>query len=367
MSLRVAHVLDSLNLGGTETQGVALVRALAARGIENRLVHFQTGPLREQLDVPNVVVDRLDCGSFLRPATVRLVRRLARDLRAFRADVVQTYGFYTNLPGLLAGRLAGVPVLVASRRGHAINLTPAQRRVDRLVRRLAHVTVVNAEALRRTLQEEEGPRPVAVIPNCVLERGPVVPLDRVTESGPVVGMVANFRAPKDHRTFLRAARLVVEKVPTAEFRMIGRGPEEPAMRELAAHLELGARVRFLGALAPEAVWAAVNRFTVSVLASHSEGMPNAVLEAMLAGRPVVATAVGGVPEVVEDGVTGYLVRPRDASALAAPIARLLKDPAIAVRMGAAARERARTRHGVDAMVESFLSLWRSFGAGERAA
>ena len=358
MTLRVTHVLDSLNLGGTESQCVALVRGLAARGVENRVVHWQLGPLRERLDGPGVVVDRLDFDGFLRPGFARLVRRLAHDFRAWRTDVVQSYGFYTNVPAVLAGRLARVPIIVAGRRGLATHLSAAQYRVDRLVRRLAHATVVNADAIRARLAAEEGDRQVAVIANCVVERGPVAPIHE-----PIVGMVANFRAPKDHATFLRAAALVAEKVPIAEFHLIGAGPGEREARALAEELRLGTRVRFLGALAPDAVWAALNRFGVSVLSSLSEGMPNAVLEAMLAARPVVATDVGGVKEVVRHGTTGYLVAARDASALAAPIARLLKDPDAAARLGAAGRAHVLAAHGVDRMVDDFLRLWRSLTTG----
>lgn len=363
MTMRVAHVLDSLRLGGTETQCVALVRGLAARGVENRLVHFQPGPLRDQLDVPRVTVDRLDFDGFLRPSFPRLVRRLARDFRAWRTDVVQTYGFYTNLPGLLAGRLARVPVLVASKRGLGTNQTPAQRRVDRLARLLAQTTVVNAEALRARAASEETYGRVDVITNCVMERGPVTPAQGGWD--PVVGMVANFRHPKDHGTFLRAATLVSERVPTVEFHLVGEGPDEPAMRALATELGLGARVRFLGGLKPEAVWAALNRFSVSVLSTLSEGMPNAVLEAMLAARPVVATAVGGVAEIIRDGETGYLVPTRDASALAGPIAGLLKDPERAARMGAAGRAHVLAAYSPDRMVDDFLRLWTELGPRER--
>ena len=365
MTLRVAHVIDSLKLGGTEAQCVALVRGLAARGVANTVVYFTDGPLREQLELPGIAIQRRDCRGFVRAGFARLVRQLARDLRAFRADVVQTYGFYSNVPGLLAARLAGVPVRAASQRGHGTHLTVAQRRVDRLVRRLAHVTVVNSDELRVSLGRDDPRRPVAVIPNCVLERGPVAPLP--PHADPVVGMVANFRAPKDHGTFLRAAALVTERVPTAEFHLIGAGPEEPAARALATTLGIGDRVRFLGALPPEDVWAAIARFTVGVLASCSEGMPNAVLETMLAGRPVVATAVGGVREVVDHGVTGFLVPARDPVALATPIAELLEDSEMAARMGAAGRARARARHGVELMVDAFLTLWREAGAVRHAA
>ena len=352
--LRVAHVVDSLNLGGTETQCVALVRGLAARGIESRVLYGHPGPLRARLDGPHVSAAQLACHGFVGPGLVRYVRALARDLTAFRADVVQTYGFYTNFPGLLAGRLARVPVLVASKRGYDPHLSAMQRKVDALARRLAHATVVNAQALREWLEAEERARAVHVIPNCVLERGPVVPID-----DPVVGMVANFVPPKDHETFLRACALVAERVPRAEFHCVGTGPGEAPARALAEELGIAARVRFLGRLTPDGVWAALGRFAVSVLSSLSEGMPNAVLEAMLAGRPVVATRVAGMDEVVQHGVTGYLVPPRDAVALAAAVTQLLKEPGCAARMGAAGRERARTAHGPDRMVDEFLALWRS--------
>ena len=351
MSLRVVHVVDSLQLGGTETQCVALVQGLAARGVSNHVVYFQPGPLAARLQAPGVTAERMHVDGFLRPDFVRLLRRLVRVLREQQADVVQSYGFYTNLPALLAG----VRVLVASRRGFATDLRPAQHRVDRLVRRLAHYTVVNAHAIRARLIEDEGARAdtVVVIPNCVVERGPITPAH-----DPLVGMVANLRPPKDHATFLRAAARVVEIVPTAEFHLVGEGPEEAALRELTARLGLASRVRFLGALDPDAVWAEINRFAVAVLASASEGMPNAVLEAMAAARPVVATAVGGVPELVLDGVTGCLVAPGDDAALGAAIGRILKDPALAAAMGQAGRRHALRDHGPARMAEDFLRLYR---------
>lgn len=359
MSLRVVHVLDSLRLGGTEVQCVALVHGLAARGVASHLVHFQGGPLAARLVAPGVTTEHVPVAGFLRPDFVRLVLRLARAMRRSRADVVQSYDFYSNLPAMLAGRLAGVRVLVASRRGFATNLRPAQRRVDRFARRLARRTVANAEAIRRQLIEEDGARPdaVVVIPNCVSERGPITPAQ-----DPVVGMVANFRPPKDHATFLRAAARVVEMVPTAEFHLVGAGAAEGQGRRYAAELGLASRVRFLGGLPPEATWAAMNRFAVAVLSSLSEGMPNAVLEAMLAGRPVVATAVGGIPEVVRDGVTGCLVAAGDAAGLAAGVGRILKDPALAAAMGAAGRRQALTAHAPARMAERFLELYRALGA-----
>lgn len=358
MSLRVMHILDSLELGGTETQAVALVRALAERGVPNHVVHFRSGPLAAGLTGAGVTTAPMELRGFVRPGFPRLLLRLARTLRAHGTTVVQSYGFYTNLPAVLAGRLAGVRALIAGRRGFGRHLSPAQRRVDRLACRLAHRTVVNASVLRARMLEDEGVRPdtVVLIPNCVAERGPVTPAQ-----DPIVGMVANFRPPKDHATFLQAAARVLSTVPTAEFHLVGAGPEEATVRGLADTLGLGDRVRFLGALEPDAMWAALNRFAVAVLCSRSEGLPNAVLEAMVAARAVVATAVGDVPAVVRDGVTGLLVPAGDAGALGAAIGRILKDPALAADLGAAARRQALAAYGPARMADAFVDLYRALG------
>ena len=358
MTGRVVHVLDSLALGGTEAQAVALVRSLAARDIASHVVMFRTGPLAAGLDAAGVTTERMAVHGFLRAGFAKLVVRLARSIRAQRADVVQTYGFYTNVPGVLAARLAGVRAIVAGRRGFGSHLTPAQRRIDRLVCRLAHRTVVNAEALRTGLIADGVPsRTVVVIPNCVAARGPVT-----AAQDPIVGMVANFRPPKDHATFLHAAARVLDTVPTAEFHLVGAGPDEAAARRLADTLGLGDRARFLGALEPDAVWAALNRFAVAVLSSRSEAMPNAVLEAMVAGRPVVATAVGDLPALIHDGVTGLLVPAGDAAALGAAIGRILKDSTLAADLAAAARRRALDAYGPARMAEAFVGLYRTLGA-----
>jgi glycosyltransferase involved in cell wall biosynthesis len=360
--MRVAHLIDSLNLGGTETQCAALVRGLAARGIENLVVFNHPGPLRDRFEVPGVSLAHVPCDGFVRAGFPLYVRRLAREFAAWGADVVQTYGTYTNLPGLLAGRFARVPVLAAGKRGFDPHLSPALRRIDRVARRLAHATVANSEALGEWLVREERTRGVTVITNCVLERAPVTPAQ-----DPVVGMVANFQPWKDHETFLRAAALVAEQVPTAQFHLVGDGPNAEAARALTADLGLGSRVCFVGRLGRDEVWTALGRFAVSVQSSFSEGMPNAVLEAMLAARPVVATDIPGMREVVEHGITGYLVPPRDPAGLAAAITRLLEDPELAIRIGAAGRRHVLTAHGQDRMVDDFLRLWRALGAGRREA
>jgi glycosyltransferase involved in cell wall biosynthesis len=155
---------------------------------------------------------------------------------------------------------------------------------------------------------------------------------------PIVGNVANFKPAKDHTTLLRAAARVREALPGVRFLLVGQGPLESETRRLAAELGLDRTVVFAGFRSDAQRLAAA--FDVFTLASTYEGLPIALVEAMALGRPAVVTRVGGTPEVVTDGVQGLLVPPRDPAALADGLLRLLGDPELRARMGAAGRARA---------------------------
>ncbi|EKP94118.1 glycosyltransferase [Thermaerobacter subterraneus] len=176
-------------------------------------------------------------------------------------------------------------------------------------------------------------------------------------------MVARFEPPKDHPTLLQAVALLERQGLQAPGRragwvveLAGDGPLLPAARQLAASLGIDHRVRFLGAQ-PEGA-AVVQGAAVAVLCSRREGLPLAILEAMAAGVPVVATAAGGIPEAVEPGITGFLVPPGDAVATARCLGRLLADPSLRRRMGAAGRARYEARFTVERMVAATLAVYR---------
>jgi len=160
----------------------------------------------------------------------------------------------------------------------------------------------------------------------------------IPEDAPVVGTVANFKAAKDHATLLRAAAQVRRAVPSVRFVLVGQGPLEAETRRLAGRLGLEETVVFAGFRTDATRLMA--GFDAFALSSTYEGLPIALIEAMAVGVPAVVTRVGGTPEVVADGVHGYLVPPRDPAALAAGLTRMLEDRPLRDRLGAAAAARA---------------------------
>jgi glycosyltransferase involved in cell wall biosynthesis len=288
---------------------------------------------------------------------------------------VHTYGFWANVFGIPAARVAGTPVVLGAIRDNGDHITPAQRRVQRAVCRLADGIVVNAEAIRRRLtQEGYDPRRISVVPNGIDltpfgRPGPGGRLRRelgLPEDAPIVAVFARVAPVKGLEYFLQAASGVYERFPSARFLVVGEtralayGVPVPSsythgLQAMAMALGLGDRVIFTGVR--EDVAELMEEVSVVVSPSLDEGLSNSVLEAMAARAPVVATRVGGTPEAVEDGVTGLLVPARDAAALARAIGTLLEDRELARRLGEAARERVTRRFSIEEMVRRTARLY----------
>jgi glycosyltransferase involved in cell wall biosynthesis len=232
------------------------------------------------------------------------------------------------------------------------------RRLGRLLNVLTTATVANCNAARRALLDAEGPDPasVAVLENGVdLERFLLLPPPGQHPGPRCVGAVANLRPVKGLDLLLEAAARLAPAHPDVVFSVAGEGEERQPLAESAARRGLGGRFVLEGRVADVPGFLA--GLDVAVLCSRAEGMPNAVLEYMAAARPIVATAVGATPELIEDGAHGLLVPPGDAAALARAVGRLLADPAQARRLGEAARWRARERYGREAMVRRFEDFY----------
>jgi glycosyltransferase involved in cell wall biosynthesis len=311
-----------------------------------------------------------------RNAAVQL-RRFVTLLRSRKIDVIQSHDFYTNVFGMIGAALVGVRGRVAARRETSGVRTSAQQKVEKFAYKLSHAIVANAEAVKQKLvQEGISESKVVTIHNGLdlkriatpsgVERDAIVaslnlPLDRPRR---FVTIVANFRhSVKDHPTFLRAASRVQALVPDSGFILAGEGERIESMQCLAADLGLTGNTFFIGRC--ERVSDLLSISDVCVLSSVAEGFSNAILEYMGAGRPVVATDVGGAREAIRAGVTGFLVPPKDPGAMADCIVELLIDSKRAAAMGENGRRVVLEQFSCEAQLEHTESLYERLLAPQK--
>lgn len=361
--LRVCFVIDELAPAGTESQLLALIRHVDRRRVWPYLCLLRGDkPMSQAMEPDDCPILRLGVGSLHRPHTLLRMWRFLRFLRRERIDVVQTYFADSSYFGILAAWLARVPNRIRTRNNVGHWLTPLHRRLGRLLNAFTTQTIANCEAARQALLIAEQPRPETVL---VLENGvdlerfhDIAPLTmRPTLTKPRVGVVANLRAVKGLDVFVRAAALVHAHHPQAVFTVAGEGEMRETLEQQAAVEGLAEHFSLPGSAAD--VPSFLGGLDVAVLCSHAEGMSNALLEYMAAGRAIVATAVGAAPALIADGVHGFLVSPGHPRKLAEAIKRLLDDRNLAQQLGAAARQRAWERYSREAMVRRFEEFYIS--------
>ncbi len=269
-----------------------------------------------------------------------LLDRLRTDV-----DVLHAHKFGSNLWGAALGTLAKVPVVVAHEQTWSYEGQPARKFLDReLISRRADAFICVSEQDRRRMIEIEriDPAKIVLVRNAVPAPAQADGAGVRAELGidgtvPVIGTLSRLSEQKALDVLLKAAKLLADQVPGVRTLIAGDGPEQERLESLTRELGLAESVTFLGRRTDVAeVFAA---FDVAVLSSDYEGTPLALMECMGVGRPIVATRVGGVPEMIEDGVHGLLVPPQDPVALSAAIATLLRDPERARLMGERARDR----------------------------
>jgi glycosyltransferase involved in cell wall biosynthesis len=294
---------------------------------------------------------------------IRGLVRLVHHALRFRPDVIHGYLFGPNLLAALAGRLARVPAVVIAKRNVDAFETPRQIAVQRFAARLAtHVTAVS-EAVARTVVDLGVPRErITVIPNGVDASRFAARDGTAANGGPVIGSVGCLAPRKDYATLLEALALLGARGAGWRAELVGDGPERGALEARARSLGLEGRVRFLGER--DDIERLLAGFDVFVLSSREEGIPNALLEAMAAGLPSVATAVGGTPEVLSDGETGWLVPAGAPAALAAALAEALEGRDEAARRGRAARRRVLEEMDIGVMVRRHEAFYERL-AGAR--
>jgi glycosyltransferase involved in cell wall biosynthesis len=365
--LLIGHTFD---FGGTEGQFVEVACGLDPSRWDVHLACLRAaGPLRARIEAAGLHAWTCGRGSFKSPRFLTAVWGIARYLRAHRIRLVHSFDFYSNILGITAARLARVPAIIASQRDLGDTRPLLHRRVHGLGLWLADYVLVNSPAVAERVKRQWAiaPKRIVLIPNGVnLARFSRAPGRSGRQPGrPTIGALAVLRPEKGLADFVRAAALTHARVPEARFVIWGDGPVRVALESLAAELGLTGAMEFRGLTAqPEA---ALRELDIFVLPSLTEACSNGLLEAMASGLPVVATDVGGNPALVEDEVTGLLVPVGDAAALAKAILRLIEDPPLAERLGAAAREVACARFGLNRMLSGVQALYERALSGPSAS
>ncbi len=371
--IRVLHVITRLELGGAQRNTLYTVGHLDREAFAPALAW---GP-GDLLDGEAEALDRValhPVPELVRPVRpledLRAVRALQRVIRAEGPHIVHTHSSKAGILGRLAARREGVPVVVHSVHGFGFTpLQPAPVRalflgLERLASRWTHHFIAVSRAnLRRGVElglfgEER----------CTVIRSGIA-LERYREAGGgaelrealgvprealLVTQVGNFKPQKAPLDFVRMAAAVARRVPAARFLMVGDGPLRGEVEALAARLGIADRLLLPGW--QEDVPAVLAATDVAVLTSRHEGLPRAVVEAVAAGVPVVASAVDGTPEVLEDGVNGFLVAPGDVEGFADRVVRLLEDGGLRGRLASAERDLA--EFDIDGMVRRQEELYR---------
>jgi glycosyltransferase involved in cell wall biosynthesis len=370
---RILQLIDSFNQGGSERQALELTRLLRASGNYDVFVASLSpeGVLRAEVEKLGLgEIPSYPLTSFYDRNLLTQLRRFVQYLRAQKIELLQTNDFYTNIFGMTAGWIAGVPVRIASCRETGGMRTAAQTRLQRAAYHLAHRIVANSDSVRRKLIDEgiTGER-ITVInsglnPERVAAQGSISRDDFLRNLGVngadnpthLVTIVANMRHEvKDYPMFLRAAQRISKAVPRVGFLLAGEGELQESIQQLAWQLDLGGNTFFLGTCENIAQLLSVS--DVCVLSSKAEGFSNSILEYMAAGRPVVATDVGGAREAIVEGETGYLVPSGNAELMAKRVVSLLLDPAKARLMGEQGRRVVEEKFSSRALLQKTEALY----------
>jgi glycosyltransferase involved in cell wall biosynthesis len=292
-------------------------------------------------------------------------RPLVELIRRERIDVVHAHMFGANVSGVVLGRLARVPVVVAHEQTWTYEGRPVRRILDReLIARFSDAFIAVSSEDRRRMIEVEGisPDDIVLVPNAVPPSEPASGRDVRADLGipgdaPVVGLVAMLRPQKAVEVLVEAAGIMRERFPDIRVLLVGDSEtNRPSIEARIAALGLGDTVTILGQR--EDVADLIAAFDVATLCSDYEGTPLALLEYMDAARPIVATRVGGIPDLVDDGVEAVLVPPRDPKALADAIAGMLADRERAAAFGERARQRRCSEFTIEATAERVGELYR---------
>jgi glycosyltransferase involved in cell wall biosynthesis len=339
----VLHLQKVAGISGSEAHLLSLLPRLKERGWDVRFVMLHehepgAWDFARELEARGIRLDAIPLSADVDPlAFLRLAGRLIRN----RPTILHTHLVHADVYGQLAGAVAGVPIRISTKHGfNEFRENPGFALGDRAIARLAHAHIAISRGLARYLEDVEGfdGESFEIVHYGIDPDGAV---RSYSGSQPRLLCVGRLIPIKGHIVLLRAFAEAKRRLPDLRLDIAGRGPLEPALRALAKELGVDDSVHFLGYVAP--VQKAIEQAAIVVVPSMGEGFGMVALEAMERARPVIAADIGGLGELVEDGVSGLLVPPGEAAPLARAIERLGGDLALAAQMGRAGRGRALER------------------------
>jgi glycosyltransferase involved in cell wall biosynthesis len=361
--VRVVEVLATGTNGGAQEHVYSLVTRLDRECYDVRVVSLSHGSSVRRLQKAGIDVTVID-----EPDDRLAVRMLADELAPFQPEIVHNHMYRAEVVGTRAALLLGEkgcrrPAIISTVHSSRVRCSEDRQTLRRLTPLMDRLIVVSKAIDHKIREEGRAVAPISLIyngvdlqrynhqlPCCTLHEEYLIPAD-----AQIVGVVARLEAEKGHRTLLEAWPLVLAEVPSARLLIIGEGSERDSLEAQVASLGIEDRVVFTGRR--EDVPAVTAALDVAVLPSYREAQGLSVLEAMALGRPVIASRVGGIPEMIEDGVSGLLVEPHDCDALAAGIVRLLTDHPLADMIAHRGHELVHDRFCIELMVHSISDLY----------
>jgi glycosyltransferase involved in cell wall biosynthesis len=368
--VRVLHVIKAKGIGGAERHLLTLLPGLRDAGVEVGLVVIatdQAGKFIDPMRSAGIRVHVLDAPRF--SVSMGLIRRLENEIKAFRPDLVHTHLIHADLHGQIAARLSRVRGVSSIHSVHDFYRRHPYRYGAKLAGRLAERTIaISRYAADFVVGARIVPRDRARVVSYGIDAdGWALPAEQrrrarrgfgIVDDDVVVGMAARLIPGKGHEDVIRALGITARSGHPIRLLIAGEGPARPFL-ESDSRAVPGERIRFLGFVDDVVRFMnAVDIVCFPTRPSLGEGFGLAALEAMAAARPVVASSVASLPEIVQDGRTGLLVPPERPDALADAFVRLASDPAERRRMGRAARDRAASTFSLDSMVRGTLGVYR---------